>query len=61
MSLQDKIFDVEAALEGKPQAELFDELVSYIGQLERENMLLTGQVNRLKMAADAIKELFRDE
>lgn len=34
MSIQDKIFDVESALEGKPEAKLFEELIEYIGKLE---------------------------
>ena len=34
MGIQDKIFDIEAALEGKPEAELFDDLVRYMGKLE---------------------------
>ena len=34
MSIQDKIFDVESALEGKPEAKVFEELIEYIGKLE---------------------------
>ena len=36
MSIQDDIFDVEAALEGKPEAKAFDQLCAYIGELETE-------------------------
>ena len=34
MGIQDKIFDVEHALEGKPEKKLFNELVGYISRLE---------------------------
>jgi len=36
MSIQDEIFDVEAALEGKSEADCFDKIHTYIGDLERE-------------------------
>ena len=36
MSIQDDIFDVEHALEGKPEAESFDNIYTYLGDLERE-------------------------
>jgi len=36
MSIQDDIFDVEHALEGKPEAESFDKIYTYLGDLERE-------------------------
>lgn len=35
MSIQDDIFDVEHALEGKPEAESFDRIYQYLGKLER--------------------------
>lgn len=36
MSIQDDIFDVEYALEGKHEAECFDRVTTYLGDLERE-------------------------
>lgn len=36
MSIQDDIFDVEHALEGKPEADCFDRVHTYLGNLERE-------------------------
>lgn len=36
MSIQDEIFDIEHALEDKPESESFDRLCKYIGDLERE-------------------------
>ena len=36
MGIQDHIFDVEAALEGKPEADCFDKIHTYLGELERE-------------------------
>lgn len=36
MSIQDNIFDVEHALEGKPEVECFDNITTYLGDLERE-------------------------
>lgn len=35
MSIQDKIFDVSAALKDREELELFEDLVTYIGRLER--------------------------
>lgn len=34
MGIQDKIFDIASALEGKPEAKDFDDLIAYIGGLE---------------------------
>lgn len=34
MSIQDSIYDVRAALEGKQEQELFDEIIDYL--VERE-------------------------
>ena len=36
MSIQDDIFDVEHALEGKPESKSFNRIYTYLGQLERE-------------------------
>lgn len=34
MSLQDDIFDVQAALDGKPEAEAFEEICKALGRFE---------------------------
>ena len=36
MGIQDNIFDVEAALEGKPELELFEEIMDKFYENERE-------------------------
>lgn len=36
MGIQDDIFDVASALEGKPEESTFDDICSYIGDIERE-------------------------
>ena len=36
MSLQDDIFDVQHALEGKPEAESFDRVYTALGQFEED-------------------------
>ena len=50
MSIQDNIFDIEAALENTPESKLFDELVTYIGQLEKEIDVLYHDKNVLNEA-----------
>lgn len=39
MSIQDDIFDVEAALEGKPEEKSFDTIIRYLARLERELLI----------------------
>lgn len=56
MAIQDKIFDVQAALEGKPEAELFDELYTYICDLERQNEDLLNICERQKITIETLKE-----
>ena len=36
MGIQDNIYDVQAALEGKPEAELFEELMQWAYNMENE-------------------------
>lgn len=59
MSIQDEIFDVEHALEGKPEAECFDRIHTYIGDLERPvesyRAFYLAAVD-LKVAIDKIKK-----
>jgi hypothetical protein len=48
MGLQDNIFDVEAALEGKPEFDLFTEIIRYLGRLEHE------VENKMKLERDEL-------
>ena len=57
MSLQDKIFDVEAALEGKPEAKLFDEIITHLGELERDLEAVRGIANSLGEMKAAIRRI----
>ena len=36
MGIQDDIFDVEAALEGKPEAKFFDDIMTWAAEMETE-------------------------
>ena len=44
MSMQDDIFDVEAAVKGTPEAKAFDRIYTYLGNLEREIEVLQPKV-----------------
>lgn len=52
MGIQDSIFDVEAALEGRPELRLFDEIVTYLSDQEAE-------VERLQPYAQVINFVVR--
>lgn len=59
MSIQDDIFDVEAALEGKPEAAQFDTIYTYLGDLERELNMYRSFYNaavELKVAIQQIEK-----
>jgi hypothetical protein len=60
MGVQDYIFDVQSALEGKPEAEAFDKLVTYIGNLERANFTLNSVLQDIREGARALKSLMED-
>lgn len=53
MSLQDSIFDVRAALEGKPEQVLFDEIVQQMTIFEVERDLLRKDL----LVVNAFREL----
>lgn len=56
MSLQDDIFDVEAALKrNKPAAASFNKLMRVFSELEEENEALTSQVFILKSAIKLVQ------
>ncbi len=57
MSLMDSVFDVRAALEGKPEAKLFEEIEERLWEYEEENDILRNKVRILK----EFKELLKDE
>lgn len=57
MSIQDDIFDVEAALEGKPEAEVFERLCSYLSAMEREVEIKQRILDQLRDGARAISKI----
>ena len=42
MGIQDDIFDVEAALEGKPEAKFFDDIMTWAAEMEAELIRIQG-------------------
>lgn len=58
MSLQDDIFDVQAALDGKPEAEPFERVYKAFCQLERENEIALQNEAKIKEAVRVIRALF---
>lgn len=59
MSIQDDIFDVEAALEGKPEAQTFENLVTYLGNLERAIEIHSEEISMLEKTVESLSRLFR--
>lgn len=57
MSIQDKIFDVVAALDGKPEKELFSEIMNYYFGVERQLESLQDFVDDLRKGAKALNLL----
>lgn len=57
MSMQDNIFDVRAALEGKPERILFDEIAEYLGQLEAECMAYRKTWAQMRDGFKAVRRL----
>ena len=56
MGIQDNIFDVEAALEGKPELELFEEIMERFYEVERdllEYRMIEYRYTELKRALDS--------
>lgn len=57
MSIQDDIFDIDAALEGKPEAKAFNRVLSFYFNIERENKRLKPFRNVVfEMANLVVKE-----
>lgn len=50
MSFEDRIFEVEAALEGKPELEDFNYIIKLFNTIETENEELHRVTNTLKNA-----------
>lgn len=61
MSVQDDIFDVAAALKRKPEAKLFDRLMTHFAIVEMERDRLREQVIVITAAARVIKELLGED
>lgn len=57
MGIQDYIFDVEHALEGKPEAQAFEAVMERFYQLERTNETLAKYVNEIDSAANVFARL----
>jgi hypothetical protein len=56
MSLQDKIFDVAAVLDGRAEEALFDEIIIYLGHLEEE----LDKYRKFYYSVQALKQSFED-
>ena len=57
MSIQDDIFDIADALEGKPEAQAFETLMKRFYELERINETLANYVNEIDSAASVFARL----
>lgn len=57
MSLQDDIMDVEAALEGKPEAEQFDRVHQALADFETEILKCRKVINDLRNGAVALQAI----
>ena len=60
MSLQDKYFDVRAALDGTPEAEDFERIWEYFCELEATNDRMGTALQILKNAMQVLKSLGDD-
>ena len=60
MSIQDDIFEVEHALEGKPEADSFDKIYTYLGNLERELEMYRLFYHAAVDLKDAIQQIERE-
>jgi hypothetical protein len=61
MSLQDKIFDVGAALEGKPESDDFDAIMKVFNENESELNHYKGLIFRLREGAAALKHIIEKD
>ena len=57
MSIQDKIFDVASQLEGHTEAKAFDDIISYLGQLESELAVYDRVYNNTRELMRALNDL----
>lgn len=58
MSIQDSIFDVAAALKGKPEEELFDEILKALTYAEETSDHFCKNVVAIRGGIEAWKNLF---
>lgn len=56
MSIQDSIYDVRAALEGKQEQELFDEIVDYLFNLEQTEINLREEIRPWRQIKTSITQ-----
>lgn len=59
MSIQDDIFDVGAALEGKPEAKQFADLMDYLSALEEQNRNAIRRLGEIESAVTVFKQLWK--
>lgn len=57
MSIQDDIFDVEAALEGKPEAVIFERLMKYFTAIEQSEEDLRKDIDSIREGLKAINKV----
>lgn len=56
MSFEDRIFEIESVLEGKPEAKDFDYIIKLFNTIEQENEELHSAVRVLKSAIRLVDE-----
>ena len=59
MGLQDDIFDVQAALENKPEAAAFDRIYTALAEFEGKADRYETQLIRIKQGAEVLKHLLQ--
>lgn len=56
MSIQDSIYDVRAALEGKQEQELFDEIIDYLVEREQTEIDLREELRPWRQIKTSIAQ-----
>lgn len=57
MSIQDDVFDVQAALDGKPEAEAFERICEYLARIEKREDEAEQKLSQISAGLRALKEL----
>lgn len=60
MSIQDDIFDIEAALEGKPEAVAFERVCDYFFKVEKSQGELSVLFKNVRSSMTTLNEIFKD-